>query len=156
MHGWGVELETTKKQIQLTRKRFDLWYCTDHLAMLPPLSSFRVEPSGQCFIIYILRYTRWKAVLYNFHTQVSSNQSEERTMFITCEKSDTSNQKLKRCVSFVPKFSPFVGVSSLQCPCIFNCFADINFSEKRPRCRASLLGPVQTPNFSWAEPNTLN
>ena len=140
--------------------------------MLPPLSSFRVEPSGQCFIIYILRYTRWKAVLYNFHTQVSSNQSEERTMFITWEKSDTSNQnyescfftlkndisnqKLKRCVSFVQKFPPFVGVSSLQCPCIFNCFADINFSEKRPWCKASLLGPVQMPNFSWAEPNTLN
>ena len=27
------------------------------VAMLLPISSFRVEPSGQCFIIYILRYT---------------------------------------------------------------------------------------------------
>ena len=55
--------------------------------------------------------------------QMSSNQSEEQTMFFTCEENDTSNQnceqcffmckkndtcdqKSQSCVSFVPKFLP--------------------------------------------------
>ena len=56
---------------------------------------------------------------------MSSSQSEERTMvftrekndtsnqnrercFFTCEKNDTSNQKPQMCVSFAPKFPPFL------------------------------------------------
>ena len=42
-------------------------------------------------------------------------QSESRTMFFTCEKNDTSNQS-QRCVSFAPKFPPFIGTCSLQRP----------------------------------------
>ena len=55
--------------------------------------------------------------------QMSSNQSEEQTMFFTCgendtsnqnreqrffmcKKNDTSDQKSQRCVSFAPKFLP--------------------------------------------------
>ena len=65
----------------------------------------------------------------NFRTQISSSQSEERTMvftrekndtsnqnrercFFTCEKNDTSNQKPQRCVSFAPKFPPFIAARS--------------------------------------------
>jgi len=43
-----------------------------------------------------------KSYVINFRTQISSSQSEERTMVFTREKSDTSNQKPQRCVSFAP------------------------------------------------------
>ena len=58
----------------------------------------------------------------NFHTQMGSSQSEERTMFFTREKNDTLNQNKARGVfsrvqkndtsnqslpSLVPEFSPF-------------------------------------------------
>ena len=79
----------------------------------------------------------------NPHTQMSSSQSEERTMFFTrekklkrpiiiakdfsfsCEKNDTFNQKPKRYVSFFPKFLPFIGSCSLQRPRFSSCFPDI-------------------------------
>ena len=67
-----------------------------------------------------------KSYVVNFRTQISSSQSEERTMvftrekidtsnqnrercFFTCKKNDTSNQ---RCVSFAPKFPPFIAACS--------------------------------------------
>ena len=70
-----------------------------------------------------------KSYVLNFRTQISSSQSEERTMvftrekmirpiriandvFFTCEKNDTSNQKPHRCVSFAPKFPPFIAACS--------------------------------------------
>ena len=66
-----------------------------------------------------------KSYVVNFRTQISSSQSEERTMafsreknytsnqnrercFFTCVKNDTSNQKPQSCVSFAPKFPPFI------------------------------------------------
>ena len=60
----------------------------------------------------------------NFHTQMSSGQSEGRTMFFTCEKNDTFNQKPQRCVSFTPKSPLFIGTCSLQRPRFTSCFAD--------------------------------
>ena len=33
-------------------------------------------------------------------------------MVFTCEKNDTSNQKPQRCVSFAPKFPPFIAACS--------------------------------------------
>ena len=61
------------------------------------------------FIIYryILRNIHQKA-MSNIHTQMSSNQSEERTIVFTHEKNDTSNQNSQRCVSFTQKFPPQV------------------------------------------------
>ena len=70
-----------------------------------------------------------KSYVVNFRTQISSSQSVERTMvftreksdtsnqnrerrFFTCEKNDTSNQKPQRCVSFAPKFPPFIAACS--------------------------------------------
>ena len=53
-----------------------------------------------------------KSYVVNFRTQISSSQSEERTMLFTHEKNDTSNQKPQRCASFAPKFPPFIAVCS--------------------------------------------
>ena len=80
------------------------------------------------YYIHTEKYSR-KSYVVNFHTQMSSCRSEERTMFFTCEKNDTSNQNRKwcfftcekndtsnqnsqRCVSFAPKFLPFIGACS--------------------------------------------
>ena len=38
-----------------------------------------------------------KSYVVNFRSQISSSQSEERTMVFTCEKNDTSNQNRERC-----------------------------------------------------------
>jgi len=53
-----------------------------------------------------------KSYVVNFRTQISSSQSEERTMVFTREKNDTSNQKPQRCASFAPKFPPFIAACS--------------------------------------------
>ena len=75
--------------------------------------------------IYLLYTYSPKRYVVNFRTQISSSQSEERTMvftsekhdtsnhnrercFFTCEKNDTSNQNPQRCASFAPKFPPFL------------------------------------------------
>ena len=116
-------------------------YCDDHSSVLyvqctcilSGSISVRLE-FMEWFIIYILRNTRQKAMSLIFRTQLSSSQSEERTMvftrektdtsnqnrercFFTREKNDTSNQKSQRCVSFAPKFPPFIaGACTLQRP----------------------------------------
>ena len=41
----------------------------------------------------------------------TSNQNRERCFF-TCEKNDTSNKKPQSCVSFAPKFPPFIASCS--------------------------------------------
>ena len=50
-------------------------------------------------IIYYIHTEKYspKSYVVNFRTQISSSQSEERTMVVTREKNDTSNQKPKRC-----------------------------------------------------------
>ena len=82
-------------------------------------------------IVYYIHTEKYspKSYVVNFRTQISSSQSEERTMvftrekndtsnqnrercFFTCEKNDTSNQKPQRCVSFAPKFPPFIAACS--------------------------------------------
>ena len=80
------------------------------------------------YYIHTKKYSP-KSYVVNFRTQISSNQSEERTMvftcekndtsnqngercFFTCEKNDTSKQKPQRCVSFAPKFPPFLAACS--------------------------------------------
>ena len=83
---------------------------------------FYYTVSGPPRTVYTYRDTySLKIYMTNLHTQMSSNQSEERTMFFTrkkkeksnhnrercffkCEKNNTSNQKPQRCVSFAPKF----------------------------------------------------
>ena len=82
-------------------------------------------------LLYYIHTEKYSPISYvvNFRTQVSSSQSEERTLvftrgkndtsnqnrercFFTCEKNDTSNQKPQRCVSFAPKFPPFIAAYS--------------------------------------------
>ena len=83
-----------------------------------------------------------KSYVVNFRTQISSSQSEERTMiftsekndtsnqnrercFFTCEKNNTSNQKLQRCVSFAPKLPPFIAA----CNVALHTFNEKSFSQ---------------------------
>ena len=85
-----------------------------------------------------------KSYVLNFRTQISSSQSEERTMvltrekkndtsnqnrercFLTCEKNDTSNQKPQRCVSFAPKFPPFIAA----CSAASHTFNEKSFTQR--------------------------
>ena len=103
-----------------------------------------------------------KSYVVNFHSQMSSSQSESEQwfshvkkmirpiriasdVFFTCEKNHTSNQKPQRSVSFAPKFLPFIGACSLQRP-----FADIQrekffskyFSRKSEKLLANWSGIV--------------
>ena len=48
------------------------------------------------YYIHIEKYSP-KGYVENFRTQISSSQSEERTMVFTSEKNDTSNQNRERC-----------------------------------------------------------
>ena len=76
-------------------------------------------------------------MLLIFRTQLSSGQSEERTMvftrekidtsnqnrercFFTCEKNDTFDQKPQRCVSFALKLPPFIAACSAAASHTFN------------------------------------
>ena len=54
----------------------------------------------------------WERTLFfTLEKNDTSNQNRER-FFFTYEKNDTSNQKSQRCVSFAPKFLPFIGACS--------------------------------------------
>ena len=84
-----------------------------------------------------------KSYVVNFRTQISSSQSEERTMVFTREKNDTSNQKPQRCVSFAPKFPPFIAACSA---------ASHTFNEKSFTQRVFLAKKVK--NISQMEWNS--
>ena len=94
-------------------------------------------PSQWITYIYYLHTEKYspKSYVIHFHTQMNSIQSDEWTMVFTCEENDTSNknrkqcfffffftyekndmsnQKTLKCVSLVPKFTPFKGACSLQ------------------------------------------
>ena len=83
---------------------------------------------ARVYYIHTEKYSP-KSYVVNFRTQISSSQSEERTVvftrekndtsnqnrercFFTCEENDTSNQKPQRCVSFAPKLPPFIAACS--------------------------------------------
>ena len=55
----------------------------------------------------------------------TSNQNRERCLF-TCEKNDTSNQKPQRCVSFAPKFPPFIAA----CSAASHTFNEESFTQR--------------------------
>ena len=93
--------------------------------------------------IHIHIYILTKKLCRKFCTQISSSQSEKRTMvftrekndtsnqnrercFFTCEKKDTSNQKPQRCVSFAPKFPPFIAA----CSAASHTFSDKSFIQR--------------------------
>ena len=97
-----------------------------------PRKNKRLREKGTCNTLFYYMNTEKfspKSYVVNFRTQISSSQSEERTMvfkrekndtsnqnrercFFTCEKNDTPNQKPQRCVSFAPKFPPFIAACS--------------------------------------------
>ena len=47
-------------------------------------------------------------------------------VFFTCEKNDTSNQKPQRCVSFAPKFPPFIAA----CSAASHTFNEKSFTQR--------------------------
>ena len=55
----------------------------------------------------------------------TSNQNRE-LCFFTCEKNDTSNQKPQRCVSFAPKFPPFIAA----CSAASHTFNEKSFTQR--------------------------
>ena len=105
-----------------------------------------------------------KSYVVDFRTQMSSSQSEERTMvftrekndtsnqnrercFFTCEKNDTSNQKPQRCVSFAPKFPPFIAA----CSAASHTFNEKSFTLRslvRFLLRQQLVRKYRTPALS--------
>ena len=84
-----------------------------------------------------------KSYVINFRTQISPSQSEEQTMvftrekndtsnqnrercFFTCETNDMSNQKPQTCVSFAPKFPPFIAA----CSAALHTFNEKSFTQR--------------------------
>ena len=53
------------------------------------------QTSTRVYYIHTEKYSP-KSYVVNFHTQMSSTQSEERTMVFTLEKYDTSNKNGRR------------------------------------------------------------
>ena len=87
--------------------------------------------STRIFFYYTVSGTHWKAMMEIFiRKEVLTNQRSERCFSHMKKKNnnnknDTSNQKPQRCVSFAPKFLPFIGACSLQRPRFPSCFAGI-------------------------------
>ena len=99
-------------------------------------------PKISFYYIHTEKYSP-KRYVVNFRTQISSSQSEERTMVFTCEKNDTSNHKPQKCVSFAPKFASFIAACST---------ASHTFNEKSFTQRVFLAKKVK--NFSEIEWNS--
>ena len=93
-------------------------------------------------LTYILRYSHREAMSQSFkRKRVLANQRSQRYFsyvkkndtsnqnrvrwFFTYEKNDMSNQRPQWCVSFAPKFLPFIGAWSLQRPLFWSCLTDI-------------------------------
>ena len=106
------------------------------------LTSTALAKNMMIYYIHTEKYSP-KSYVVNFRTQISSSQSEERTMvftrekndtcnqncercFFTCEKNDTSNQKPQKCVSFAPKFPPFIAA----CSAASHTFNEKSFTQR--------------------------
>ena len=87
---------------------------TPMFSLPSPFRITRTSLLGLVKSIYYIHTEKYspKSYVVNFRTQISSSQSEELTMVFTREKNDTSNQKPQRCVSFAPKFPPFIAACS--------------------------------------------
>ena len=112
------------------------------------LVNFVPEITFTIFTIYILRNTHQKAMSQIFIPKwvLAYQKSEQpysqmkkmiRRCIFRCEKNETSNQ---RCVSFAPKFPPFIGACSLQRPRSTSCFADIQREKFFPQTSEKHLG----------------
>ena len=80
--------------------------CVDNYKLFGILSFFMIIESrcnsrvgGNGYYFYYIHTEKYSPQSYvvKFRTQISSNQSEERTMVFTSEKNDTSNQNRERC-----------------------------------------------------------
>ena len=125
-------------------------------------------PVEICFYyIHTEKYSP-KSYAVNFRTQISSSQSEERTMVFTREKIDTSNQNRERCFFHVWEkwyvqsknvVKPQMCVSSASSPppyiAAFSAasqFASHTFNEKSSTQRVFLV--IKVKNISEMEWNS--
>ena len=104
------------------QKPYQIWLLLTHRNWVFPRdfsNASCASPISKWIFTYYIHTEKYspKSYVVNFRTQISSSQSEERTMVLTrekndtsnqnrercffmCEKNDTSNQKQQRCVSF--------------------------------------------------------
>ena len=92
------------------------------------------QSSGRCFSHVKIKKQKQKQKQTKNDT---SNQNRVR-LFFTRERNDAFDKKPQRCVSFAPKFPPFIGACGLQRLC-FEVTSQI-FKEKRFSPRFLLLG----------------
>ena len=69
-------------------------------------------------------FHRWKRKTKNKNCY--SQSEPQKRCFFTCEKNDTSNQKPQRCVSFAPKFPPFIAA----CSAASHTFNEKSFTQR--------------------------
>ena len=102
-----------------------------------------IEPRINRFIIYILRNTHQKAYVVNFRTQISSSQSEERTMFFHVWEKWYVQSEATEVSEFRAKIPAFIAACSA---------ASHTFSEKSFTQRVFLARKVK--NISGMEWNS--
>ena len=80
-------------------------------------SDAKIQPvflntGGEDLFFYYIHTEKYspKSYVVNFRTQISSSQSEERTMVFTREKNDTSDQNRERCFFMCEKIGGHRGV----------------------------------------------
>ena len=91
------------------------------------------QSSGRCFSHVKIKKQKQKQTKND-----TSNQNRVR-LFFTRERNDAFDKKPQRCVSFAPKFPPFIGACGLQRLC-FEVTTSQIFKEKRFSPRFLLLG----------------
>ena len=104
MRYWINSLRACERMLTCSVHFFIL--CSCHILLRFPLKA-RYWSCNVFYYIHTKKYSP-KSCVVNFDTQISSSQSEEWTMVFTRGKNDTSNQKPQRCVTFAPKFPPFL------------------------------------------------
>ena len=92
------------------------------------------QSSGRCFSHVKIKKKQKQKQTKND----TSNQNRVR-LFFTRERNDAFDKKPQRCVSFAPKFPPFIGACGLQRLC-FEVTTSQIFKEKRFSPRFLLLG----------------
>ena len=92
------------------------------------------QSSGRCFSHVKIKKKQKQKQTKND----TSNQNGVR-LFFTRERNDAFVKKPQRCVSFAPKFPPFIGACGLQRFC-FEVTTSQIFKEKRFSPRFLLLG----------------
>ena len=85
-----------------------------------------IEPRINRFIIYILRNTHQKAYVVDFRTQISSSQSEERTMFFHVWEKWYVQSEATEVSEFRAKIPAFIAA----CSAASHTFSEKSFTQR--------------------------